>query len=710
MKQLGKVRWLYIAYVACVILIIYFSFFGGAIDRTNIVINSILLGIILYIFIKSSKHMNDVEIIAADLKRASEKIKTDFSANNSYLWENYQNENAGNLFENTELHKNYKIYLQERKRLEIRSSGNYKCGIEDYINIELIDTVMKKNVLNLVPGVMTGLGILGTFVGLSIGLEHFNTGTSEEIATSIAPLMDGIKVAFHTSIYGMVFSLVFNFIYKEILEDAYMALDNFLSYFNKCVDTDADSDNNSLLQNMLKRMPEEIGIKVAEILTPAVNRMNETLENFTQNIANTQVKGVAEIVDHFMETMNKSLGESFNVLEQTIKRTCKLQEENGELMTYILSEVKDLTGNITNINELSVKTIEGMSEYVNKIEDMQSLVNDGFTKMHAHLEQQKEYDDKLKEYIDLLVNYERQIGEASIQFSEYMAKQLEMLGVIENQISESTLKNLEMLAVTADEYNKTLAEVAKQELQNLLSMADDYSEKVIKHLNAVEDMSEQFTESATENLQMLTMSAAEFHKNMEKETKMQMEAFTDIVEKKMQITYDMTEEYSEKVSVHFSSLEKMNDTFAESARDNLKMLSSNAQAINETLAIEAEKQMDKLISFSNRQVGDMDRASDKLVEASNQLNDKLVISLKNVFSVFDENLAEITQHLSGTISGIEETTDRVPQVVKASYEGMRRTFEDMQKKYELLIDAMDKMATQLNKCSANMDTTEEQVD
>ena len=97
------------------------------------------------------------------------------------------------------------------QRLEIISTDGFKCKIDDYINRDTVDQIMNKNLLNLIPGVMTGLGILGTFIGLSFGLQNFNTGSSGEIAESIAPLMSGIKVAFHTSVFGMILSLFFNY-------------------------------------------------------------------------------------------------------------------------------------------------------------------------------------------------------------------------------------------------------------------------------------------------------------------------------------------------------------------------------------------------------------------------------------------------------------------------------------------------------------------
>lgn len=49
---------------------------------------------------------------------------------------------------------------------------------------------------------MGALGILGTFIGIIIGLLNFNT---ESIDTSIPVLLGGLKTAFITSIVGMFF-------------------------------------------------------------------------------------------------------------------------------------------------------------------------------------------------------------------------------------------------------------------------------------------------------------------------------------------------------------------------------------------------------------------------------------------------------------------------------------------------------------------------
>ena len=673
-----------IVYGLAVVVCLYLTFTSESLDINSIMINGVLFIIVFWIFLKAKKAMKNIVDITQDLKNAIQKITTDFEQEQKYLWEKYNGENGEALFQNNYLVESYKKYTFERNRLASISENKYKCDVSDYINEEMIDALMKKNVYNLVPGVMTGLGILGTFVGLSFGLQNFNTGNTEEIEASIAPLMNGIKVAFHTSIYGMLFSLVFNYVYKETLEDAYIAVDEFLKVFDNYVDSNASDNNDIVVQMLLQKMPETIGESIANVLSPAVDRMNETLENLTNNMASNQLQGLSEIVDHFVDAMDTSMGDSFKALGETIDKTIEMQTKNSELMNHILDEIQGMTQNIMDINTLSNQTVEHMAGYIENIESLQKVINENFTSINIQLEHQKEYDDKLKEYIDILVNYERQIGEASNRFTEDMSKQLEMLGTMENKISESTRENLEMLATKADEYNKSLTDVAKQELQIVLSMAGEYSEKVTGHLNELGEMSEKLTEESVNNLHILSDNAQQYN-----------ESLSNMAKQELESVHSMTGMYSEKVTEHLNELRSMSVKITEESNNNLQILSSNAQAHNKAIADEAEKQIDAIIKLSNSQTGEMDRASQNLAEVSKGLNDKLTVALNNAFTAIDENLAEITRHLSGTISEIEETTDRVPQVVQASYSGMKDSFDEMKQKYEALIRALDIMAQTL---------------
>src|SRR5690554_1149518 len=56
------------------------------------------------------------------------------------------------------------------------------------------------------PTLLTSLGILGTFVGIVIGLLGFD---ATDIDSSIAPLLEGLKTAFTSSLAGMLLSIIY---------------------------------------------------------------------------------------------------------------------------------------------------------------------------------------------------------------------------------------------------------------------------------------------------------------------------------------------------------------------------------------------------------------------------------------------------------------------------------------------------------------------
>lgn len=65
-----------------------------------------------------------------------------------------------------------------------------------------------------VSNILVGLGILGTFAGLTYGIADSSFETTDEIKSSIDNLLTGMGTAFITSIWGMGLSLLYGFIFK----------------------------------------------------------------------------------------------------------------------------------------------------------------------------------------------------------------------------------------------------------------------------------------------------------------------------------------------------------------------------------------------------------------------------------------------------------------------------------------------------------------
>lgn len=243
--ELNK-KWLPVVYVVMLVICIFLNVTNDSLDLASVLVNAAMFIIVGVIFIYAYRRMGRIDKIGEDFHVAISYIKQDFARRKCLLWDEYKTDNRYGIFNEPHLRNTYIDYVEEMNRLEQEAPNKYRCDIEDFINYQLIDDCVEKGRLNLIPGAMTGLGILGTFIGLSLGLQAFNTGSAEEIANSIGPLMDGIKVAFHTSIYGMIFSLTFNLIFKTVTEKAYHKLDEFIAEFRRYVCPDARYDNESV--------------------------------------------------------------------------------------------------------------------------------------------------------------------------------------------------------------------------------------------------------------------------------------------------------------------------------------------------------------------------------------------------------------------------------------------------------------------------------
>lgn len=341
MKNKQWYEWLLlIVYLAMVGLCVILNLTAGQGEGlANLIVNGCMFIIVAVMFASSEfgsfAPMNEIN---ADLTRVTKKIRSDALNSHDYLWEPYSSSNE-ELFENPRLKELYKDYLFELNRTQ-GQNVYYKAGIEDYINTGLVDSVMHRNQLNQIPGALTGLGILGTFIGLTLGLQHFNTGSTAEITNSISPLMAGIKVAFHTSIYGMIFSLVYNYVYKRKLFESEEAVEEFTQAWRKFVvpDTSADGLNRiiELEEKQLKairNVGDRISEEVSKQLDPNFEKLGKLITDFTAVATADQRAALSAVVKEYIGEMNRSLSGSFTEIKKTVDETYVSQKNTAALIS-----------------------------------------------------------------------------------------------------------------------------------------------------------------------------------------------------------------------------------------------------------------------------------------------------------------------------------------------------------------------------------------
>lgn len=118
------------------------------------------------------------------------------------------------FFRQKKLDSLFDAYLENVKDQE--EKGVVISDIEDVINDDILAIYSWRGAVIQVAGILTALGLLGTFMGLVTGISSVTFTSAEATMESIENLLAGISTAFYTSIAGVILSIMFNIAYRLV--------------------------------------------------------------------------------------------------------------------------------------------------------------------------------------------------------------------------------------------------------------------------------------------------------------------------------------------------------------------------------------------------------------------------------------------------------------------------------------------------------------
>ena len=200
-------------------------------------------------------------------------------------------------------------FLQNAEQLDRRG---LPTNVEDYINDDTVTHGPGNATLaELIPSLLTSLGILGTFMGLSRGLSSLNFADSTELVEGIPVLLEGMRFAFGTSVAGISCSIVFNMLNRISQGSSYRAIDDFVTSFTQLamsrpLDNDVqliiqNQDRNYMLQGINDTLVERLADNVGRSITRAMTPVSDSMDRFIIGATRNQIDGVNRIVARFLK-------------------------------------------------------------------------------------------------------------------------------------------------------------------------------------------------------------------------------------------------------------------------------------------------------------------------------------------------------------------------------------------------------------------------
>lgn len=280
------------------------------------------------------------------------------------------------------------------------------CDIEDYINEDsVIDKPGHSQLAELIPSLLTSLGILGTFIGLMEGLTSVNFSDAQGTMDSIPLLLTGMRFAFATSVAGITCSLLFNMFYRMSVGRACRALDSFDEAFYELAMPRPLSPEVQLIcqkqdeEERLARIAEAVGNRVASSLEMAVSRamdpLTKSLDTFIQGATQEQVEGVRRIVGQFVSQMNAQLSGQMTTLGHTMEMVSQGQLQTQKNLQNTLNAAQAMAADAQAMQVASAQMAQALQSWAEELKNSQTKR----TEEAAMLEEQNQ---NLRQELELL--------------------------------------------------------------------------------------------------------------------------------------------------------------------------------------------------------------------------------------------------------------------------------------------------------------------
>ena len=303
---------------------------------------------------------------AALLNRAVIKLEKSTAAGDRPLWREPR-------FLGRSLRNEWQQFLLNAGQLDLRG---IPCDTREYINEE---TVMDKpghvQLAELIPSLLTSLGILGTFMGLMQGLTSVDFSNAEGTIQSIPQLLSGMRFAFATSVAGIACSLLFNMLNRIAAGRVIRALANFEdAFYELAMPRPLQPEVQMMCQKQdeetrMLRLAESVANHISASLEMAVGRamnpLTQSLDTFISCATREQVDGVRRIVGQFVQQMNVSVGEQMNGLSSLIKDVSETQREAQKNLHNTLAAIQTMSVDAQTIQQSTA----GIAAEVQKVSE-----------------------------------------------------------------------------------------------------------------------------------------------------------------------------------------------------------------------------------------------------------------------------------------------------------------------------------------------------
>jgi hypothetical protein len=543
----------------------------------------------------------------------------------------------------------------------------------------IVDSRLKTEFFKHLPGVLTGVGIIGTFLGLIQGLVNFDVSLDPTKAQDqLRSLVNSVGHAFIVSASAIGLAMLFTWIEKSLVTARYRQVQELreridslfrggageeylerLAIASETSATQALQIKNSLiteLRELLTNLTAQqidaqahntgrMSLDVGKAITDSLREPMEAITKAVQGVSSNQGDAVNKMLTDVLTSFSSQMREMFGGQMQGMS---DLMLKASESMQATAIQFGQLAANM---DAAGTNTVDAMGERLTKaleaIDARQAAMN---AQMGAFVEQikalvsesQTESSAKLKDTLsavgDQVAGVVEQLRRQAEQAAESQGQRNQRFEESTGQALGSLSGQVESLLAQSMETNKSL--------QNTVAGLAQATDKAITGMNA--------------GAETLYVAASDFAKAGQGVTET-MKASTAATEAIKGASTQLTMA-TEGARAIFSEYAKTRDTFALMVSE-LKSTVENAKR-DASMTSEIITQIDaaaKQLALAEKQSEEYLRGvSEVLVKAHDSFQENVERTMRESNRVFQSELSSAVQLLSGAIKNLGDVVDDIP--------------------------------------------------
>lgn len=336
------------------------------------------------------------------------------------------------------------------------------------------------------PGLLVGLGVLATFVGLTIGLSKLkldSSGGVDQLRAGISVMIQGAAVAFMASVWGVGFSLVLNLIEKITerwalgrIHDLQHQIDALYPLIPAEQSLVHIADYSRESKEALQELHERIGDRLQESLVGMSEAMQTALTDALNNI-------MAPAIQTLVSTTSQ---QSTQVLEQLVSNFTQgltsAGREQGNLMQQAAADVNTAVGSMTQqLNQLfqSLSDQQGRQQEVVRLQsgefqDQLKQLSNSADQRQQQLETRfNELMSGLTGQLDIqLSSVERRDEERQLLFERTLAEASAIQSALLEKSASASREQLKAMTEAGNEQHRSLEAVFSRLMMTMNSQLD----------------------------------------------------------------------------------------------------------------------------------------------------------------------------------------------------------------------------------------------